>query len=359
MKELNAYESFYDAHEALTSISTLKDTCLSSDSSQKQPLQTRDLPDGLTPPKVCVTPPLRGSSPLATLKTQSLAPVPFASHSNEDRETCFPEVSSDDETYRDSSSLGDSSPNQPQKQFTPPASNRYRDSGVLISDSEEPLPPPARPSDANGNSPRDFKSLLTLKNRPVAHDFYAWNPPEPRSPWNLAKDYRPFHQCLKDDPEDLKDPVVNEALPISVKQRLYRIMHENKDMRPVLGTEMNFILIFLNEMHKINRFTRKHFPETCVYSSKPYRVLHFMITVSRNWTEHSALVESFKREAPIFWEVFGTSLQNGMMIPDDFQLENTNLKPGDAISHDRFTELVKLIRARRDSNLRPRGPSMK
>jgi hypothetical protein len=353
MKELNSNGTFTSEHEKLISLTIPKDLNLIGKSPQKQALSPYDKQDGLIQPAVRVTPPRKDLTSSKAKDQHPDAMVPTNCQTREDRDTCFPDVDSDEDIQQDLSSLEGSLSDQQQKQPTTPAKNYNRDSGVLISDNEDSILFHGRPSDANGNSPRDFQSLLTLKNRPVNNDFYAWNPPQPRPPQDLAKAYKPFHQCLNDDPEDEKDSVVNEASPISIRSRLNRTMYENKDYRPVLGTEMNFILIFLNEMHKINRFTRKHFPETCVYSSKPRRVLHFMTTVSRNWTEHSALVESFKREAPIFWEVFGTSLQNGMMIPNDFQLENTNLNPGDVISHDRFTELVRLIRARRDSNLKP------
>jgi len=216
-----------------------------------------------------------------------------------------------------------------------------RDSGVSLNQQEleainsSPKLPETEPV------ARNYDEILSLKDKSFHTDYFAWNPPKSTNPVTQERSDQRLQRSPTTETATPFDHLANEFTSVGISPKLTRAMETNTFSRPVLGTELNFISIFLMEMNKINRYVRKHYPETCVYSSKPRRVHDFMTAVSRNWTVSTAQVESLKREAPIFWEVFGTSLQNAQMIPNDFQISNPIIKEGVPITREHLRSLTK------------------
>lgn len=135
---------------------------------------------------------------------------------------------------------------------------------------------------------------------------------------------------------------------LDFKQQLKDRIIQDKFFIPAMNLEYNFVGLFLRQMNKVNNYARRHMPETLMYSSKPRRVYDFLRSITRNWLQKANEVESLKREAPIIWEVFGTSLHNAQMIPKNFQVINPIIQEGVPITAEHFIQFVNLLRNRRD-----------
>jgi len=232
------------------------------------------------------------------------------------------------------------------------SSRTQRDSGVSI-ETEDDSPLKGELHHDNDRSlNRDTTSLLSLKDKPYHSDFYAWNPPaRPGSPSLKREDHDPTPVPLSTR-MNLYDPPANEDFKLSFKDALIATLNKHREFKPAMTAELNFISLFLAEMNKINRYVRKHYPETLVYSSKPRRVYDFMCAVSRTRPASASQVESLKREAPIFWDVFGSTLQNAQLTATDFQIDNPIIREGVPITREHFIQFIQLLRDRRNMYLK-------